>query len=77
MADYKVGVSIVLQNGVSGVLAVISRDLLGLRLPIKQIEDGFKAWKPAILAAAGVLAAGELVKGLSQKLVVRSITNSK
>ena len=35
-SSYRIGVSIALANGVSPVLAIIGRDLLGIRAPIGQ-----------------------------------------
>ncbi len=65
MDAYRIGVSIALANGVSPVLAVIARDLLGVQASIGAITKGFQAWKPAILAAVGVIAAGRMVEGLT------------
>lgn len=61
---YRIGVSIGLVNNVSSVLAIISRDLLGLQAPLGQITKGFEAWKPALLGVVGVLAGGKIVEGL-------------
>src|SRR6266404_8873690 len=65
MADiYRIGVSISLANGVSPALAIIARDLFGLRAPIRQIESMFAAWRPAIIGAVAALAGAEMIKGL-------------
>ncbi|MDI3561287.1 hypothetical protein [Bradyrhizobium sp. Arg816] len=65
MDAYRIGVSIALANNVSPVLAVISRDLLGIKAPINQITRAFEAWKPALLGAVGVIAGAEMIRGLA------------
>jgi hypothetical protein len=52
---YKVSVSLVLANGVSPVLGTIARDVLGLKVPIKAIEDAFGGWKTILTGVGAVL----------------------
>jgi hypothetical protein len=68
---YKVGVSLVLTNGVSSALAVITKDLLGLRGNIGEIQKGFQGWKPAILGAAAVLG-GTMMLGVMKELAEKA-----
>jgi hypothetical protein len=63
--SYRIGVSIALANGVSPVLAIIARDMLGIQGQIKSITAGFEKWKPALLAAVGVIAGAEMLRGLA------------
>ncbi|MBR0760721.1 hypothetical protein [Bradyrhizobium japonicum] len=65
MDAYRIGISIVLANGVSPVLAVLTRDLLNVQAPIAQITKAFQAWKPALLGAVGVIAGAEMIRGLA------------
>ncbi len=66
MADpYRIGVSIVLANGVSPVLAIIARDMLGLRAPIGAIERSFGRWTTAIGATAAILGGSAIIGGLA------------
>jgi hypothetical protein len=67
MSDiYKVSVAMVLQNGVSPMLAVIGRDLMGLHTKIKGVEEGFGGWASRLKAVAGVLASGAILGGLTK-----------
>jgi hypothetical protein len=67
MADnYRIGVSIALANGVSPVLAIISKDLLGLRGPIGQIERGFAGWHGKLIGVASVLAGGAILGAIKK-----------
>jgi hypothetical protein len=67
MSDiYKIGVSIALANGMSPVLSVIARELLGINSTVKDIEKNFSRWALAAGGAAGFLAGGAIVKGLSK-----------
>jgi hypothetical protein len=78
MADvYKIGVSIALANGISPVIALISKDLLGLGTRIGEVESAFKRLGgiplTGILGVAGaIVGMVELVektKDLSHALV--------
>jgi|GEM_PF-3560009 len=68
---YKVSVSLVLANGVSPTLAIIGRDLLGLRPTIKGIEDNFKGWSTALVGVGSILA-GATILGAMTSLVEKS-----
>src|SRR5882724_9291546 len=65
MADpYRIGVSIALANGVSPVLAIIGRDLLGLNTSIRRIEGAFGGWVTALGGVAAILGGTALVGGM-------------
>lgn len=66
MEAYKIGVSIALSNGVSPVLGIISKELLGINTAVKDIERNMGRWALAIGGAASVLAGGAIIKGLSK-----------
>src|SRR5262252_3924460 len=77
MDIYKIGVTIALTNEMSKIIAIISTDLLGLTKRIGEVES---AWKKlgsmnvmtTLGLGAGVIAMGEMVKGvedLSHELV--------
>ncbi len=55
---FEIGVSLTMQNGVSGVLGVIQRDLLGMRGHLTDLEGGFGRLRVAALGLTGVLAGG-------------------
>ena len=52
---YKIGVSIVLANGVSPILGIIAKDMLGLKGVTKEVEKGFGSWSLKLKAVAGLL----------------------
>jgi hypothetical protein len=65
MADnYKIGVSIALANGVSPVLAIIARDMLGMGGKIKDIEKGFAGWNTKLIGVAAVLGGAGILGAL-------------
>lgn len=64
MDVYKIGVSIALANGVSAVLAVIQRDVLGLHKAVNMTTGGFNRMKVAAVGAAGVVIGGAMLTGL-------------
>jgi hypothetical protein len=67
MADiYKVGIAIALTNNVSAVLAVISRDLLGVNAKASQLQGTFNRVKLAALGAAGVIGGVAVLSGLGK-----------
>lgn len=68
MDAYKVGVSIVLANGVSPVLAIIGRDLLGVNTHVGAIEKNFGKWSIA-LAGVGAMLGGAVILGALVKIV--------
>jgi hypothetical protein len=64
MDNYRIGVSIALANGVSPVLAIIGRDLLGLAPTIKGIEKNFAGWATALGGVAAILGGSAMIGGL-------------
>ena len=65
MNVYNIGVHIAMTNGVSGVLATISRDVLGLHGNVNKLQAGFAAWRPAIMGAAAALGGVGMLKAMS------------
>jgi len=63
---WKIGVAISLANGMSPVLAIIAKDLLGIQGQVGQIEKMFTGWKPALVGAAAILAGGAILDGMSK-----------
>jgi hypothetical protein len=68
---YRIGVAIVLANGVSPVLAIIGKDLLGLNTSVKAIEKNFGGWATALLGVGGILA-GATILGAMTKIVEKA-----
>ena len=66
MDVYKIAVSIALANGMSPVLAIISRDLLGVHAKVGQIEKDMRRWALAAGGAAGVIGGAALIGGLAK-----------
>lgn len=66
MEAYQIGVKIALSNGMSPVLAVISKELLGINSTVKQIEGNFKKWAIVAGSAGSVLAGGAIIRGWSK-----------
>ena len=65
MADiYKIGVSIALANGMSPVLAIISRDLMGVHTKVGDIEKGMGRWALAAGGAAAILGGAAIFGGM-------------
>ena len=72
MSDvYKIGVSIILANGMSPVLAVISRDLLGIHQSVSSLTKGFEAWKPTLVGVSEVLG-GAAILGVMNTLASKA-----
>lgn len=65
MADYKVAVELTLVGGIAQALALVSQRMMGIHGQTRQIEQGFRSWRPALMGALGVFAAVGIVKGLS------------
>ncbi len=61
MDVYKIGVSIALANGMSPVLAIIGRDLLGIKTKIGDVEGGMTRWKTAAIGVAAIMGAGGIL----------------
>lgn len=68
MEAYRIGISIVLANGVSNVLGIIANDMAGLGLKVKDIEHGMMRWKAPLLGL-GAIIGGSMVLGAMEKLV--------
>lgn len=66
MDVWKIGVAISLTNGMSPVLAVIAKDLLGIKGQVGDVEQAFSSWKPALAGAAAILAGGLMLDGMSK-----------
>ena len=64
---YKIGVSIAMTNGVSSVLGVIAKDVMGLHGHVRELEAGFGRVRVAMLGAAGVMG-GAAVLGVFKEL---------
>jgi hypothetical protein len=71
MDAYRIGVSIVLANGVSPILAIIGKDLLGLKTSINAIEQNFGGWTTALVGFGSVLA-GSAILGTVTKLAEKA-----
>ena len=71
MDAYKIGVCIVLANGVSPVLAIIGKDLLGLKTSVGEIEKSFGRWGTAI-GAVGLALGGAAILGAVTKLAEKA-----
>ncbi|WP_024517076.1 hypothetical protein [Bradyrhizobium sp. Tv2a-2] len=71
MDVYKIGVSIVLANGVSPVLAIIGRDLLGLHTSVDKINKNFGGWTAALVGVGGLLG-GSMILGAMTKLAEKA-----
>ena len=65
---YSIGVSIVLANGVSPVLAIIARDLLGIHASANHIQQNFGGWATAI-GAVSLAMGGAGLLGIMAKIV--------
>lgn len=61
---WQIGVKISLTNGMSPVLAIIAKDLLGIKGSVAEVEKAFGGWKTAIAGAGAVLAGGVLIDGV-------------
>jgi hypothetical protein len=67
MADiYRIAVTIALTNGMSSVLAIIGRDVMGLNTKVKDIEKGFGRWGLAIGGAEAVLGGAAIFGGMAK-----------
>jgi hypothetical protein len=61
---YKIGVAIVLSDGLSPALSMMSHRLLGVHRSVNQINSGFGRWRTALIGAAGVMAGSMMLRGL-------------
>lgn len=65
MSDiYKVGVAIMLTDGLSPALSMLSHRLLGVHRSVGQINAGLGRLRTAMVGIAGVFAGYELIKGM-------------
>lgn len=66
MDVYKIAVRIALTNDMSPVLAIISRDLLGVNAKVRDIEKGFGRWAQVAGGAAAVLGGVAIISGMAK-----------
>jgi hypothetical protein len=71
MDVYRIGVSIVLANGVSPILAIIGKDLLGLHTSTQAIQKNFGGWTAALVGVGGMLG-GTMILGAMTKLAEKA-----
>jgi hypothetical protein len=65
MSDvYRIGVSIAMHNGVSSVLGIIAKDLLGVQNNVGKLEKGFSRLKLAIGGIVAIAAGAALIGGV-------------
>ena len=65
MSDvYKIGMSIILADGVSSVLGKIASQMTGIEGQAKRIEAGLASWNKAVVGAVGVLGGAAVLGGL-------------
>ncbi|OYY02694.1 MAG: hypothetical protein B7Y73_08515 [Acidocella sp. 35-58-6] len=64
MSEYKVGVALMLKDGLSPALSALSHKLLGVHKSITEIENGMNRWKLAIAGAGLAFGGSALVKGV-------------
>ncbi len=67
MDAYRIGVTIALANGVSPVLAIIGKDMLGLHATAGKVEQNFAGWSKALIGVGSILA-GTTILGAMVKL---------
>lgn len=61
---YDVAIHLSASNGVSSVLAVIAKDVMGLHASVGKLQAGFAALKPAIIGAGLALAGTGMLKAM-------------
>lgn len=61
---YEVAIHLTAQNGVSGVLAGISKEVLGLEAGVARLQKGFSNLHLGIVGAASALAGAGILKGM-------------
>jgi hypothetical protein len=67
MDAYRIGVTIALANGVSPVLAIIGKDMLGLHATAGKVEQNFAGWSKALIGVGAILA-GTTILGAMTKI---------
>jgi hypothetical protein len=65
---YKIGVSIAMTNGISPVLGVIARDMLGIEGKLGKLESGFSRVKLAVGGAIAIAGGLALLAGMNKTL---------
>jgi hypothetical protein len=65
---YRIGVSIAMTNGISPVLGVLARDMLGLQGGIGKLEAGFSRLKLAVGGALAIAGGVALLAGMNKTL---------
>ena len=63
---YKIGVSIAMTNGVSAILGVMQRDVLGLKKAVDFTTEGFNKMKLAAVGFAAVTVGAGMLAGLAE-----------
>lgn len=63
---YRIGVEIAMSNGVSPILGVIARDMLGMHRLVGKIEEGMGRWKLAIAGAVSAAAGVGMLVGMNK-----------
>ncbi|KAA0685999.1 hypothetical protein DTW90_34500 [Neorhizobium sp. P12A] len=66
MDVWKIGVAISLTNGMSPVLAIIAKDLLGIKAGVGEVEAAFNRWNLAIAGAGAALAGSAILAGMAK-----------
>lgn len=61
---YRIGVSIAMANGVSPILGVIARDVMGVHFKVKDLEKGFGRLKLAVGGVMAIAAGSALIAGV-------------
>lgn len=64
MNPYKIAVNIALTNGMSSVLAKLSKDLLGINTKVKDVEKNFAKWAYAVGGTAAIMGGAAIFGGL-------------
>jgi hypothetical protein len=64
MDAYKIGMSIVLSDGVSAVLGHIAAQMAGIEGKAKQVEKGLAGWNKAIVGGVAILGGAAVLGGL-------------
>jgi flavin-binding protein dodecin len=66
MSDvYRIGVAIVLHDGLGPALSMMSHKLLGVHRSVNQINSGFGRWRTALVGAAGIMGGTMMLRGMA------------
>ena len=63
---YKIGVAIMLTDGLTPALSMLSHKLLGVHRSVTAINSGLGGWRTALVGAAGVLGGTMILGGLAK-----------